>query len=55
MKFDILTGNPALARTDCIVIGVHDSGELSAGARAIDRRCGGALSARPHSCLPFRA
>jgi len=44
MKFDILTGNPALARTDCIVIGVHDSGELSAGARAIDRRCGGALS-----------
>jgi leucyl aminopeptidase len=44
MQFDILTGSPAQAQVDCLVIGIHEQGELSLVAKAVDKRCGGALS-----------
>lgn len=44
MKIEILASSPALAQTDCLVVGVHEGGKLSAAAAAVDRKCAGALS-----------
>lgn len=44
MQFEILSGPLARSTVDCLVLGVHESGQLSAAAAAVDRRCGGALS-----------
>ena len=43
MQFEIFTSSPARITVDCLVVGVHDNGELSAAATAIDRQCNGAL------------
>ena len=43
MQFEIFTSSPARITVDCLVVGVHDNGELSAAAAAIDRQCNGAL------------
>ena len=43
MQFEIFTSSPARITVDCLVVGVHDGGELSAAAAAIDRQCNGAL------------
>ena len=44
MQFEIFTTSPARITVDCLVVGVHDGGELSAAAAAIDRQCNGAIS-----------
>ena len=44
MQFEIFTSGLPQVQADCVVIGIHDGGELSAGAKALDRRCGGALA-----------
>ena len=44
MQIDIFTGNLAQRDADCLVVGVHDGGELCAAAAALDRRAGGAIS-----------
>ena len=43
MQFEIFTSSPARITVDCLVVGVHDNGELSAAAASIDRQCNGAL------------
>ena len=44
MQFEILTGSLARTPADCLVIGIHDGGALSAAASALDRACGNSLS-----------
>lgn len=44
MKFDIFTGSLAQSTAECVVIGVHDGGQLNAAGVALDRKSGGALS-----------
>ncbi|MBM4192271.1 MAG: leucyl aminopeptidase [Gammaproteobacteria bacterium] len=44
MQFEIFTGSPAQTLADCLVIGVHESGTLSAAGKGVDRQSGGKLS-----------
>lgn len=44
MKFDIFTGSLAQSSAECLIIGVHEGGELCAAGVALDRKLGGALS-----------
>ena len=44
MQFEIFTSGLPQVQADCVVIGIHDNGELSTAAKALDRRCGGALA-----------
>ncbi len=44
MQFETWTKAPADLTIDCLAVGVHDDGELSAEARALDQRCGEKLS-----------
>ena len=39
MQFEIWTKALAELSIDCVAVGVHDDGELSADARALDLRC----------------
>ncbi len=43
MQFSIKHLDPATARTDCLVVGVHADGKLSAAAEQVDRATGGLL------------
>ena len=44
MQFEIFTDSPAQTQADCLVIGVHESGTVSAAGIAVDRQSGGKLS-----------
>ncbi|MFZ9652755.1 MAG: leucyl aminopeptidase [Steroidobacteraceae bacterium] len=44
MQFEIFTSGLPQVQADCVVIGVHEHGELSASGKALDRRCGGAIA-----------
>jgi leucyl aminopeptidase len=44
MQFEIFTGSAAQTQADCLVIGVHESGTLSAVGAGVDRQSGGKLS-----------
>lgn len=44
MKFDIFTSSLAQTTAECLVIGVHDGGVLSAAGVALDKKSGGALA-----------
>lgn len=44
MQFEIFTSGLPQVQADCVVLGIHENGELSTAAKAIDRRCGGALA-----------
>jgi leucyl aminopeptidase len=44
MEFSIKTGNPEKQLGDCIVVGVHESGQLSTAAVALDKASGGYIS-----------
>jgi leucyl aminopeptidase len=44
MQFEIFTGSAAQTQADCLVVGVHDSGTLSAVGAGVDRQSGGKLS-----------
>src|SRR5690348_13418280 len=44
MQFDIWTKALPELPIDCLAVGVHEEGELSAEARALDQRCGEKLS-----------
>lgn len=43
MQFHALGGSAARQRTACAMIGVHEQGELSTAAVALDERCSGAI------------
>src|SRR5687767_7992769 len=43
MEFSILTGHPAEARVECLVIGVFDDEDLPATARNVNSATGGKL------------
>jgi leucyl aminopeptidase len=43
MKYGTRTGNVAKARTQCIIVGVYDNGQLTESARVIDRESKGYL------------
>ena len=45
MEFSIKTGTPERARAGCIMVGVYQARKLSAAGAALDRACGGRLSA----------
>lgn len=45
MDFRAVTGSAAELRSDCAVVGVYESRDLTAAARALDRRCGKRISA----------
>ncbi|MGA0084145.1 MAG: leucyl aminopeptidase [Gammaproteobacteria bacterium] len=44
MKFDLFTGSLAQSSAECLVVGVHEGGQLTAAAVSLDRKSGGALS-----------
>ena len=44
MQFEILTGSLANAQADCLVVGIHEPGVLAPSAKALDQRCGGAIT-----------
>ncbi|MBM4215102.1 MAG: leucyl aminopeptidase [Gammaproteobacteria bacterium] len=44
MQFEIFTGSAAQTQTDCLVIGVHESGTLSSVGSGVDRQSAGKLS-----------
>ena len=44
MKFDIFTGSLAQSSAECLIVGVHDGGELCAAGAALDRKLSGALA-----------
>ena len=41
MKYGTRTGNAAKARTQCIIVGIYDNGQLTETARALDKESGG--------------
>ncbi len=45
MEFSIKSGNPAKARTGCVVVGVHEGRKLTPAAAALDKASGGVLTA----------
>ena len=45
MKYSVSTTSPASASGDCLVVGVHENGKMTASARAVDRKADGAISA----------
>lgn len=44
MEFSIKTGNPEKQQTNCVIVGVYESNELSAAAQAIDEVSAGYIS-----------
>jgi len=44
MEFTATSGNPEKQRTDCLVVGVFESGELSAAAEQLDKASKGLIS-----------
>jgi leucyl aminopeptidase len=44
MQFDLFTKGLAQLNVDCIVVGIHEDGELSDAARSVDRASDGALA-----------
>lgn len=44
MEFSIKTGNPEKQLSDCLIVGVFESGQLSVAAEAIDKASNGYLS-----------
>src|SRR5690348_16946490 len=44
MQFDTWTKALPELPIDCLAVGVHEEGELTAEARSLDQRCGGKLS-----------
>src|SRR5882672_9834104 len=45
MQFNAVTGSAAPKRSECMVLGVYEAHELTAGARAFDRQHGRRISA----------
>ena len=43
MQYEIFTGSAAQVQADCVVIGVHEGGELSSTGAAVDRQSGGKI------------
>jgi len=43
MKFDAFTADPSSLKTDALVVGVHEDGDLSAVSRKLDSAAGGVL------------
>ncbi len=44
MQFDLFTKGLAQLHVDCLVVGIHEDGELADSARIIDRASDGALA-----------
>ena len=49
MQFEIWTKALAELPIDCVAVGVHDDGELTTEARALDLRCREKLVAAPQA------
>jgi leucyl aminopeptidase len=45
MEFSIKTGNPEKQLSDCLIVGVYESGKLSAAAETIDKASAGYITA----------
>jgi leucyl aminopeptidase len=45
MEFSIINGNPEKQRTDCVIVGVFDSGKLTDAAKSLDAASNKAISA----------
>ena len=44
MEYTATSGNPEKQRTDCLVLGVFESGQLSASAEQLDRASEGLVA-----------